>query len=90
MALNFAAISSTRAFGVVPLAVCRLLDLQSVLVRAGHEEDVIAIDALEARDRVGGDDLVGVADMRSAIRVGNGRREVEFLFVGHGATLVSS
>ena len=80
MPRNCAAISSTSAFGVVPLAVRRLLDLQAVLVRAGHEEHVIAVDALEPRDRVGGDDLIGVADMRRAVRIRDGRRDVEFLF----------
>jgi hypothetical protein len=66
------------------------LNLQTVLVRSGEKKHVVAVDALETRDRIGGNDLIGVPDMRSAIGIGNGRREVEFLFLGHGATLVSS
>ena len=89
MAWNCAAISSTSAFGVCPCGR-RLLDLEAVLIRAGEEKNVKAVDALEARDRIGGDDLVGVADVRSAVRIRNGRCKVEFLFLGHGATLVSS
>ena len=53
-----------------------LLNLQAVLVRAGHEEHVVPVEALEARDGVGRDDLVGVADMGRAIRVGDRGRDV--------------
>ena len=42
----------------------RLLHLQPVLVGARQEEHVLAVEPLEARDRVGGDRLVGVTDMR--------------------------
>ena len=42
----------------------RLLHLEAVLVGAGQEEHVLAVEPLEARDRVGRDGLVGVADMR--------------------------
>ena len=41
-----------------------LLHLEAVLVRARDEEHVLAVEPLEAGDRVGGDALVGVADMR--------------------------
>ena len=42
-----------------------LLDLLAVLVGAGEEKHVIAVEPLEAGDGVGGDHLVGVADMRA-------------------------
>jgi DNA-binding GntR family transcriptional regulator len=54
----------------------RLLDLEPVLVRARHEEHVEAIEALEAGDRVGCDHLIGMADMRRPIRVGDRGRDV--------------
>ena len=60
----------------------RLLHLQAVLVRAGHEEDVVAVQPLEPRHRVGGDDLVGVADVRHAVGVADGRGDVERGFFG--------
>jgi hypothetical protein len=53
-----------------------------MLVGAGQEEDVAAAQALEARDRVGRDRLIGVADMRPAIRIADCRRDVEGF--GHG------
>jgi hypothetical protein len=62
----------------------RLLHLQAVLVRAGHEEDVVAVQALEARHRIGGDHLVGVADVRHAVGVADGRGDVERGFFGSG------
>ena len=48
------------------LAKRRLLHLDAVLVGAGQEEDVAAVEAHEAGERVGGQRLVGVADMRRA------------------------
>ena len=45
----------------------RLLHLQAVLVGAGEEEHVLAVESLEARDRVGGDRLVGMTDMRGPL-----------------------
>ena len=75
MARNFDAISSTNAFARFAFAGRRLLDLEAVLVGAGQEEHVVAVDALEARDRVRGDHLVGVADMRRPVRIGDRRRD---------------
>ena len=72
-----------KGFGRLALAGRGLLDLQPVLVGAGQEEHVIAVDALEARDRVRRDHLVGMPDMGHAIRVGDGRGDVELL--GHSA-----
>ena len=56
----------------------RLLHLQAVLVGAGQEEHVLAVEPLEARQRVGGDDLVGMADMRLAVRIEDRGGDVEF------------
>ena len=62
----------------------RLLHLQPVLVGAGEEEDVLAVEPLEARDGIGGDRLVGVADVRLAVGIGDGRGDVEFRLPAHG------
>ena len=45
-----------------------LLHLLAVLVGAGEEIDVVAVEPHEARDGVGRDRLIGVADMRRAVR----------------------
>ena len=44
----------------------RLGHFEAVLVGAGQEEDVAAPEPLEARDRIGRDRLIGMADMRAA------------------------
>ena len=54
-----------------------LLNFQPVLVHAGDEQGVAPVEPHEALDRIGGDALVGVADMRRAVGVGNGGRDVE-------------
>ena len=59
-----------------PLLRGGLRHLHAVLVDSGHEEDVVAVEPLEARDRIGRDRLVGVADVRHAIRVGDRRGQV--------------
>ncbi len=46
-----------------------LQNLDAVLVGAGEKEHVAAIEPHEAGDGVGRDQLVGVADMRRAVRV---------------------
>ena len=45
-----------------------------VLVGAGEEEDVLAVKPLKARQRIGRDRLIGVADMR--MRIGDRGRDV--------------
>ena len=48
---------------VDPAVTRGLLDLLAVLVGAGEEEDLVAVQALEAGQRVAGERGVGVADM---------------------------
>ena len=62
---------------VKPLLARGLLHLQAVLVGAGQEIDVVAVEPHEARDRVGGDRLIGVADMRRTVRVGDRGGDVD-------------
>ncbi len=40
---------------------------QAVLVGAGQEEHVLAVEPLEARQRIGRDRLIGMADVRRAV-----------------------
>ena len=54
-------------------------DRLAVLVGAGEEEDILAALAHVAREHVGGDRRVGVAEVRLAVHVVDGRRDV----VGH-------
>jgi hypothetical protein len=68
--------------GRLALLLRRLLDLLAVLVGAGEEQNVIAVEPLEAGQRIGGERLVGLADVRGAIGIGDGRRYEERL-VGH-------
>jgi hypothetical protein len=49
-----------------------------MLVRTRDEEDFLAVKALETRQRVGGDDVVGVPDMGFAVRVENRRGKLEY------------
>ena len=53
-----------------------LLNFLSMLVGSGEEKHVVTVEPHEAGDRVGGDRLVGVADMRRAVGVGNRRGDV--------------
>ena len=55
------------------------LDLLPMLVRAGLQIDVVALVALEPRDAVRKDRLIGVADVRFSGRVGDRRRHVILL-----------
>ena len=63
-----------------------LQHLDAVLVGAGEEINVVAVEPHEAGDRVGRNRLVGVADMRRAVRIGDGRRDVIAGLVGHCET----
>ncbi len=61
-----------------PLARRGLLHLLAVLVHAGHKQHVVSVEPLEAGDDVGGDALIGVADMGRAIGIGNRRGDIVF------------
>jgi hypothetical protein len=67
-----------------PFLLRRLLHLQTVLIGASEEEHVLAVEALEARYRVGRDRLVGMTDMRHPVGIGDGRRDVKFCLPAHG------
>ena len=62
------------------LAGRRLLHLLAMLVHAGNEQHVITVKPLETGDGVGGNALIGVADMGRAVGIGNGRGDVVFRF----------
>ncbi len=67
-----------------PFARRRLLNFQAVFVHAGDEQRVAPVEPHEPLDRVGRDALVGVADMRRAVGVGDRGRDVE---AAHAAVL---
>src|SRR5205823_250281 len=50
--------------------------LQTVLVGASEKENVLAVEPRKARQRIGRDRLIGVADMRHAVRVCDRGRDV--------------
>ena len=64
----------------------RLLHLLPVLVRTREEEDILSVEALETRHRVGRDQFIGMADMRLAVRIGNRGRDVVGNLVRHHST----
>ena len=74
---------------MTPFPVGGLQHLDAVLVGAGEEEHVVAVEPHEARNRVGRDRLVGVADMRDAVRIGDRGREVVAGLVGMLASCFS-
>ena len=55
-----------------PFLLGRALHLLPMLVHAGDEQDIMAIEPLPAGESVGGDPLIGVTDVGRAIRIGNG------------------
>ena len=73
-------------FGRLALFLGRLDDLLAVFVHPGEEHNVITVQPLEAGQRVGGQGLVGVADVRRAIGIGNGGGDIE-LALAHGGAL---
>jgi hypothetical protein len=46
-----------------------LLHLQTMLIRSGQETNVVAVEPLEAGNRVGRHDRIGMTDMRHAIGI---------------------
>ena len=75
LARNIVNIFFRRLPGVFRL----FFDLLAVLVRAGLQIDVVAFVALEPRNAVRENRLIGVADMRLSGCVGNRRRHIVFL-----------
>ena len=59
--------------------------LQAVLVGAGEEKHVLAVEPLKARQRIGRDRLIGVADMRRAVGIRDRGRDVVDDFARDGA-----
>ena len=57
----------------------RLLDLLPVLVESGEEMHRLAVHAVKARDRVGEHFLVSVSEVRSAVGVIDGGRQIKRL-----------
>ena len=60
-----------------------VLDLLAVLVGAGEEHDVIALEALVAGHGVGGHGAVGVADVELVAGVIDGGGNIKFLVLRH-------
>ena len=61
----------------------RLLDLETVLVGAGEELDVVAEQPVPARQRITDDGCVGVAEVRLGVDVVDRGRDVEPTHAGH-------
>lgn len=59
----------------------KLFDLQSMLIGAGAEKDVIALLPLVSGDGIGENDLIGIADVRLAGSIGNGCGNIIFSFL---------
>ena len=83
IALKSGVLRSASSAGVRP-CLRRLQHLDAVLVGAGEEEHVPALQAAEARERVRGHGLVGVADMGRIVGIGDGSGDVIGPLVCHG------
>ena len=68
---------------VTPCRARCLGHFQAVFVGAGHQPHVAAQHPLETGDGIGSNRLVGMADMRLAIGVGDGGGQIELF--GHMA-----
>jgi hypothetical protein len=55
--------------------------LQAMLVGPGNQPDVASLGTLETSHRIGRDCLIGMADVRLAIGIAYGGRDIEWL--GH-------
>ena len=74
---NCAAVRSASCCGVRPSRCRRPLHLLAMFIHSGHEQDIRTVKPLEAGDRIGGDALIGMADMGRAIGIGYRGRDVE-------------
>ena len=75
--LEAAGIAGRERGGRQALVLRGLDHLLTVLVGAGQEEHVLAVEPRKARQHVGRDRLIGVADMRNAVGIGDGGGDVE-------------
>ena len=86
MSLNFGVFWSASFIGRDAELGRGLLHLEAVRVDAGHEKHRVAVEPLEARERIRRHGLIGVADMRLSVGIGDSRAycEMRFCFVfGH-------
>ena len=72
--------------------LCLFFDLLTVLVGAGQEHDVVALQAFVARHRVGRDGAVGMTDVKLCRRIVNRRCDIKGFLTGiaHGNFLLSA
>ena len=66
-----------KSLGCDAVFFSRLGDLFAVLVSAGQEHDIFAIQALKTRHDVGQDGLIRVAEVRQAVYVGDSGGDVK-------------
>ena len=69
------------------LGAGRLKHLDAVLVRAGQEKDIHALQTPKPRERVRGHRLVGVANMGRIVRIRDGSGDVIGPLLSHGADI---
>ena len=74
---NLAALRSASSCGEIPSRSAAMLDRLAVLVGAGEEEDVLPPLAHVAREHVGRDRRVGVAEVRLGVDVVDRGGDVE-------------
>ena len=70
--------------------LCFQLDLLPVLIRSRLEKDIVTVLSLKTGNAVGQHDLIAVADMRLAGRVGNRRSDIIFSLVLHSLRFLIS
>ena len=63
-----------------------LLDLEPVLIRAREEEDIVPLEAVEARNGIGNRRAVSVADMELRARIIDRRRDIEWFLLVHACS----
>ena len=77
ISLNRAALRVARSKGGHALALRGLNHFQPVLVGAGEKKHVLAVEPLKTGQRIGRNRLIGVADVRRAVRIGDRCRNIE-------------